>query len=148
MQDLLDHTSEARRLRHSRTHLREQFPYLPQQSGYNKRLRILTARTPTGTCKSSVDRPAARRREATVRGAHVTGHSVDARLTAWGHAHSAIARRGAVVIVRVPGVPVIGDRGEAARDPVPQRGGPPHSGVVSARSSHPSEDSVGSTWGS
>ena len=39
MQALLGYTSEARWLRHARTHLHEQFPYLPQQSGYNKRLR-------------------------------------------------------------------------------------------------------------
>src|SRR5690606_41994555 len=39
MQALLGYTSEARRLRYARTHLSEQFPYLPQQPGYNKRLR-------------------------------------------------------------------------------------------------------------
>ncbi len=39
MQGLLGFTSEARWLRHARSHLRELFPYLPQQSGYNKRLR-------------------------------------------------------------------------------------------------------------
>ena len=39
MQALLGFTSETRWLRHARTHLREQFPYLPGQSGYNKRLR-------------------------------------------------------------------------------------------------------------
>lgn len=39
MQALLGYTSEARWLRYARTHLSEQFPYLPQQSGYNKRLR-------------------------------------------------------------------------------------------------------------
>ena len=32
-------TSEARWLRHARTRLRHLFPYLPQQPGYNKRLR-------------------------------------------------------------------------------------------------------------
>jgi hypothetical protein len=32
-------TSEARWLRHARAHLRHLFPYLPQQPGYNKRLR-------------------------------------------------------------------------------------------------------------
>jgi hypothetical protein len=32
-------TSEARWLRHARVHLRHLFPYLPQQPGYNKRLR-------------------------------------------------------------------------------------------------------------
>src|SRR6266700_696260 len=31
--------SEARWLRHARAHLRHLFPYLPQQPGYNKRLR-------------------------------------------------------------------------------------------------------------
>lgn len=39
MQALLGYTNEARWLRYARTHLSEQFPYLPQQSGYNKRLR-------------------------------------------------------------------------------------------------------------
>lgn len=41
MQALLGHTSEARWLRYARTHLRHLFPYLPQQPGYNKRLRAL-----------------------------------------------------------------------------------------------------------
>jgi hypothetical protein len=39
VQALLGFTSEARWLRHARAHLRHLFPYLPQQSGYNKRLR-------------------------------------------------------------------------------------------------------------
>jgi hypothetical protein len=39
MQALLGFTSEARWLRHARVHLRHLFPYLPQQPGYNKRLR-------------------------------------------------------------------------------------------------------------
>jgi Transposase DDE domain len=39
MQAMLGFTSEARWLRHARTHLRHLFPYLPQQPGYNKRLR-------------------------------------------------------------------------------------------------------------
>ena len=38
MQSLLGFTSEARWLRHCRSHLWELFPYLPQQPGYNKRL--------------------------------------------------------------------------------------------------------------
>jgi hypothetical protein len=42
MQALLGFTSEARWLRHARAHLRHLFPYLPGQSGYNKRLRKLT----------------------------------------------------------------------------------------------------------
>jgi hypothetical protein len=41
MQALLGATSEARWLRHARAHLRHLFPYLPGQSGYNKRLRHL-----------------------------------------------------------------------------------------------------------
>ena len=41
MQALLSYTSEARWLRYARKHLRAQFPYLPQQPGYNKRLRKL-----------------------------------------------------------------------------------------------------------
>jgi hypothetical protein len=40
---LLGFTSEARWLRHARAHLMTQFPYLPQQPGYNKRLRNLAA---------------------------------------------------------------------------------------------------------
>jgi hypothetical protein len=43
MQALLGFTSEARWLRHARAHLRHLFPYLPGQSGYNKRLRALVA---------------------------------------------------------------------------------------------------------
>jgi hypothetical protein len=39
MQAMLGYTSEARWLRHARAHLRHLFPYLPQQPGYNKRLR-------------------------------------------------------------------------------------------------------------
>jgi hypothetical protein len=41
MQALLGHTSEARWLRYTRVHLRHLFRYLPQQPGYNKRLRRL-----------------------------------------------------------------------------------------------------------
>ncbi len=41
MQALLGFTSEARWLRFADTHLRHLFPYLPQQPGYNKRLRRL-----------------------------------------------------------------------------------------------------------
>ena len=41
MQALLGFTSEARWLRHARSHLRHLFPYLPKQPGYNKRLRRL-----------------------------------------------------------------------------------------------------------
>jgi hypothetical protein len=43
MQALLGFTSEARWLRHARKHLTGLFPYLPGQSGYNKRLRKLAA---------------------------------------------------------------------------------------------------------
>ncbi|MGW7691233.1 IS982 family transposase [Streptomyces asiaticus] len=39
MQAMLGFTSEAKWLRHARAHLRHLFPYLPQQPGYNKRLR-------------------------------------------------------------------------------------------------------------
>jgi len=39
MQALLGFTSEARWLRHAQAHLRHLFPCLPQQPGYNKRLR-------------------------------------------------------------------------------------------------------------
>lgn len=45
MQALLGYTSEARWLRYARTELTSMFPYLPQQSGYNKRLRKLAATT-------------------------------------------------------------------------------------------------------
>ncbi len=41
LQALLGFTSEARWLRHARTHLHHLFRYLPQQPGYNKRLRRL-----------------------------------------------------------------------------------------------------------
>jgi hypothetical protein len=43
MQALVGFTSEARWLRYARAHLRGMFPYLPQQPGYNKRLRALAA---------------------------------------------------------------------------------------------------------
>src|SRR5256884_4340229 len=43
MQALLGFTSEARWLRHARAHLGHLFRYLPQQSGYNKRLRDAAA---------------------------------------------------------------------------------------------------------
>ncbi|WAE73224.1 hypothetical protein OUQ99_29435 [Streptomonospora nanhaiensis] len=39
MQAMPGHTDETRWPRYARTHLAERFPYLPQQSGYNKRLR-------------------------------------------------------------------------------------------------------------
>jgi hypothetical protein len=39
MQAMLGFTSEAKWLRHARCHLRHLFPCLPQQPGYNKRLR-------------------------------------------------------------------------------------------------------------
>jgi hypothetical protein len=41
LQALLGFTSEARWLRHARAAMRHLFPYLPQQPGYNKRLRAL-----------------------------------------------------------------------------------------------------------
>lgn len=41
MQALLGHTTERRWLRYARRHLLAMFPDLPQQSGYNKRLRAL-----------------------------------------------------------------------------------------------------------
>jgi Transposase DDE domain len=41
MQALLGRTSEARWLRYAHAQLRHLFPYLPQQPGYNKRLRAL-----------------------------------------------------------------------------------------------------------
>jgi len=43
MQALLGHTSESQWLRFARARLRHLFPYLPQQPGYNKRLRSLVA---------------------------------------------------------------------------------------------------------
>ena len=43
MQALLGFTSEARWLRYAQAHLRRMFPHLPQQPGYNKRLRALAA---------------------------------------------------------------------------------------------------------
>ena len=39
LQALLGFTSESRWLRYARAHLGRMFPYLPQQPGYNKRLR-------------------------------------------------------------------------------------------------------------
>ena len=43
MAALLGFTSERRWLRHARAHLPNAFPYLPGQSGYNKRLRKLAS---------------------------------------------------------------------------------------------------------
>jgi hypothetical protein len=43
MQALLGFTSEARWLRYAQAHLRSLIPYLPQQPGYNKRLRTAAA---------------------------------------------------------------------------------------------------------
>jgi hypothetical protein len=43
IQALLGFTSEARFIRHARTHLRALFPYLPQRPAYNKRLRNAAA---------------------------------------------------------------------------------------------------------
>ena len=43
MQALRGFTSERRWLRHARAHLRHLFPYLPEQAGYNKRLRKAAA---------------------------------------------------------------------------------------------------------
>lgn len=43
LQALLGFNEETRWLRHARVHLRHLFPYLPGQSGYNKRLRKSTA---------------------------------------------------------------------------------------------------------
>jgi hypothetical protein len=45
MQAMLGFTSEARWLRHARSHLRHLFPYLPKQPGYNKRLRMAGSET-------------------------------------------------------------------------------------------------------
>ncbi len=42
MQAMLGFSSESRWLRHARVHLRHLFPYLPQQPGYDKRLRKAT----------------------------------------------------------------------------------------------------------
>lgn len=42
MQALLGFTSERRWIRHAQAHLRHLFPYLPGQSGYNRRLRKAT----------------------------------------------------------------------------------------------------------
>ena len=45
METLLGFTSERRFLRYAHTHLTSTFPYIPQQSGYNKRQRKLTGLT-------------------------------------------------------------------------------------------------------
>jgi hypothetical protein len=41
IQQLLGHHSEARFIRYARSHLRSWFPYIPQRSGYTKRLKKL-----------------------------------------------------------------------------------------------------------
>jgi len=61
MQALLGHTSEARWLRHVTANLRHLFPYLPQQPGYNKRLRKLAGiLRHEPVCCAGCGRPAAR----------------------------------------------------------------------------------------
>lgn len=45
MENLLGFTSERRFIRYAHTHLTSIFPYIPQQSGYNKRQRALTELT-------------------------------------------------------------------------------------------------------
>jgi Transposase DDE domain len=52
LQALLGFTSEARWIRHARAHMGHLFPYLPQQSGYNKRLRA--ARGLIGHCSRAL----------------------------------------------------------------------------------------------
>ena len=55
LQALLGFTSEARWLRYADHHLRHLFPYLPRQSGYNKRLRGAAAQPrPAGACCSQL----------------------------------------------------------------------------------------------
>lgn len=51
MQAMPGHTDETRWLRYARTHLSERFPYLPQQSGYNKRLRKAAPLIRTVSCR-------------------------------------------------------------------------------------------------
>jgi hypothetical protein len=55
MQAMLGFTSEARWLRHARTHLRHLFRCLPQQPGYNKRPRnaadLLRHMAPSATAR-------------------------------------------------------------------------------------------------
>ena len=48
LQALLGFTSEARWLRYAHTRLRGLFPYLPTQSGYNKRVRAATGTAARG----------------------------------------------------------------------------------------------------
>jgi Transposase DDE domain len=55
MQALLGFTSEARWLRHARAHLGHLFRYLPQQPGYNKRLREAANLIKTVTRHLAVD---------------------------------------------------------------------------------------------
>lgn len=53
MQAVQGHTSETRWLRPARTHLLGIFPRLPQQSGYNKRLRRLSPKHGPATGRGS-----------------------------------------------------------------------------------------------
>ena len=58
MQALLGFTSETRWLRYARAHLLAMFPHLPQQSGYNKRLRKLAAHDDLADRAAWAPRPA------------------------------------------------------------------------------------------
>jgi hypothetical protein len=62
LQALLGFTSEARWVRHARAHLRHLFPYLPQQSGYNKRLRAARGLLRQRAGPGSQHEPVVRRR--------------------------------------------------------------------------------------
>jgi hypothetical protein len=109
MQALLSFTSEARLLRYAHTHPRCPFPYLPQQPGYDKRLRKLagtvnwlirqlatgTSLCPT-TCVCVVD-PSATRRRGFERGRGLVAGS----------------RSGSIVA----GQPEPGDAGEGGKQP-------------------------------
>jgi len=61
LQALLGYTSEARWLRYAGSHLRRLFRYLPQQPGYNKRLRGLGATIGTAAT-ATFPRPCRRKR--------------------------------------------------------------------------------------
>ena len=58
MQALLGYVSESRWLRYARRSLHGLFPYLPGQSGYNKRLRKLAGTLVLGTAAAPAVHPA------------------------------------------------------------------------------------------
>jgi hypothetical protein len=78
MQAMLGFASEARWLRHARSHLRHLFPYLPKQPGYNKRLRMAGQRPGHGASARCVD---CRSRDGAAAGAQIAASIMESPAT-------------------------------------------------------------------